>query len=186
MAERGFTALEDNGMRGRSVEEQERIAKEMQRLNMTMGVFVATADFGNVTFASNDKAKQDAAVKEVKDSLETAKRVNAKWMTVVPGRYDVGREWDYQTAYVVETLKRCAEVCEPAGVVMVLEALNPWRDHAGSVPEQNSAGLCDLSGGRFAVVQTPLRYVSSADYRGQYHSEHRPRVERSGVFSGRR
>ena len=131
MAERGFTALEDNGMRGRPVEEQERIAKEMQRLNMTMGVFVATADFGNVTFASDDKAKRENIVNEIKASLETAKRVNAKWMTVVPGRYDVGREWDYQTAYVVETLKRCAEVCEPAGVVMVLEALNPWRDHPG-------------------------------------------------------
>lgn len=131
MADRGFTAIEDNGMRGRSKEEQERIAKEMTRLNMTMGVFVATGDFGNVTFASNDGGKRDAILNDIKNSLEVAKRVNAKWMTVVPGRHDVGREWDYQTAYVIDNLKRCAELCEPAGVVMVLEPLNPYRDHPG-------------------------------------------------------
>jgi hydroxypyruvate isomerase len=40
MADNGFTAIEDNGMMGRPVEEQEKIAKEMARLNMKMGVFV--------------------------------------------------------------------------------------------------------------------------------------------------
>ena len=40
MADNGFMALEDNGMMGRPVEEQERIAKEMSRLGMEMGVFV--------------------------------------------------------------------------------------------------------------------------------------------------
>src|SRR5690606_13276895 len=41
MAEQGFRSLEDNGMKDRSVEEQGRIAEEMSRLGMTMGVFVA-------------------------------------------------------------------------------------------------------------------------------------------------
>src|SRR4051794_21572760 len=40
MADMGFTALEDNGMMGRPVDVQEKIGKELQRLNMTMGVFV--------------------------------------------------------------------------------------------------------------------------------------------------
>src|SRR4051812_29586378 len=34
MADNGFMAIEDNGMMGRPVEEQEKIAKEMTRLNM--------------------------------------------------------------------------------------------------------------------------------------------------------
>ena len=34
-------------------------------------------------------------------------------------------------AHVVETLKYCAEICEPSGLVMVLEPLNPWQDHPG-------------------------------------------------------
>ena len=51
-ADQGFTAWEDNGMPGRPVEVQERVAKEMARLGLTMGVFVAMGDFQNVTFAS--------------------------------------------------------------------------------------------------------------------------------------
>ena len=72
----------------------------MARLGITMGVFVAMGDFQNVTFAS---AKPEAAadiVAKAKAAVEVAKRVNAKWTTVVPGRYDVGLEWDYQTANV--------------------------------------------------------------------------------------
>lgn len=129
MADQGFTALEDNGMRGRSKEEQERIAKEMQRLQMAMGVFVATGDFGKPVFASGDKNLADKALDDIRQSVEVAKRVNAKWCTVVPGRLDHRQEMDYQTANVIELLKRCAEIFEPHGLVMVLEPLNPWRDH---------------------------------------------------------
>jgi len=130
-ADQGFTAWEDNGIAGRPVELQEKIAQAMARLGITMGVFVAMADFQNVTFAS---AKPDAAadiVAKAKAAVDVAKRVNAKWTTVVPGRHDVGLEWDYQTANVIDNLKRCVEVFEPAGMVMVLEPLNPWKDHPG-------------------------------------------------------
>ena len=147
MADEGFTALEDNGMRGRSVDEQEAIAKAMQRLGMTMGVFVAHADFGKVTFASSDSTVQAELVAAMKASVEVAKRVNARWCTVVPGRYDQRTALDYQTANVVENLKRCAEVCEPAGLVMVLEPLNP-RDHPGlfltKIPQ--AFMICDAVG----------------------------------------
>lgn len=129
MADQGFTALEDNGMRGRPKEEQEKIAKEMSRLGMTMGVFVATGDFGKPTFASGDKNMADKVLEEMRAAVEIGKRVNAKWCTVVPGKLDHRQEMDYQTANVIELLKRCAEIVEPHGLVMVLEPLNPWRDH---------------------------------------------------------
>jgi len=67
----------------------------------------------------------------MKDAVEVAKRVNAKWATVVPGPYDSGLEWGYQTANVIENLKCYADVVEPAGLVMVLEPLNPWKNHPG-------------------------------------------------------
>lgn len=130
-ADQGFAAWEDNGMAGRPVEVQEGIAREMARLGMTMGVFVAMADFQNVTFASSKPEAAADIVAKAKAAVEVAKRVNAKWTTVVPGRYDVGLEWDYQTANVIDNLKRCVEVFEPAGLVMVLEPLNPWKDHPG-------------------------------------------------------
>jgi hydroxypyruvate isomerase len=131
MADQGFTALEDNGMKSRPSELQEKIAGEMQRLGMQMGVFVASADFNRVTFASNKLDEREKILKDMRESVEVAKRVNARWCTVVPGRYDTGLEWDYQTTNVIENLKRCAEICEPAGLVMVLEPLNAWRDHPG-------------------------------------------------------
>ena len=131
MSDEGFTALEDNGMRGRAVELQEKIGRKLEGLGMTMGVFVANADFGKVTFASDDKAMSEHLVKEMKASVEVAKRVGARWATVVPGRFHAKLEWDYQTANVIDNLKRCAEICEPAGLTLVLEPLNPYRDHPG-------------------------------------------------------
>ena len=49
MADQGFMAFEDNGMKGRSKEEQETIAKTMSKLGMEMGIFVANGStaFGN-------------------------------------------------------------------------------------------------------------------------------------------
>jgi hydroxypyruvate isomerase len=131
MADQGFTALEDNGMMSRPVEEQERIAKEMARLQMTMGVFVTYAEFGKATFVNNDKEVRDMLLKQMRAAVEVAKRVNAKWTTVVPGMFSTRLEWDYQTANVIEHLKYCAEIFEPHGVIMVLEPLNAWRDHPG-------------------------------------------------------
>ena len=131
MADQGFRALEDNGMRDRPVDLQEKIAREMTRLDVEMGVFVASANFGKVTFVSPKPEDMEPVFADMRNSVEVAKRVNAKWCTVVPGRYHLGLEWDYQTAFAIDNLKRCAEICEPSGLVMVLEALNPWRDHPG-------------------------------------------------------
>ena len=130
-ADQGFSAWEDNGMKGRSVEDQETIARTMSQPGMTMGVFVAHAEFGKVTFAGDDRAAWDAVLRDVRDSVDVAKRVNAKWMTVVPGRYHQGLEWDYQTANCIELLKRCCEILEPHALVMVLEPLNWFANHPG-------------------------------------------------------
>jgi hydroxypyruvate isomerase len=131
VADQGFTAFEDNDMGGRPVDVQEKIAAEMARLGIEMGVFVAEADFGKVTFASGEPEARELGVARAKAAVEVAKRVNAKWTTVVPGRFDPGLEWDYQTANVVDNLKRFAEIIEPHGLVAVLEPLNHWRDHPG-------------------------------------------------------
>ena len=128
--DQGFRAWEDNGMPGRPVKAQESIARTMSDLGMTMGVFVAEADFGRQTFVSDDADMTTRLVDKMKKAVEIAKRVNAKWCTVVPGKYGQRVPWDFQTANCIENLKRCAEVCEPSGLVMVLEPLNP-RDHPG-------------------------------------------------------
>lgn len=131
MADQGFRALEDNGMPRRSVAMQEKIRAELDRHGMQMGVFVASANFGAVTFASDKKANRDQIEKEMRSAVEIAKRVGARWCTVVPGRSDPGLEWDYQTSLVIDNLRRACEICEDSGLIMVLEPLNPWRDHPG-------------------------------------------------------
>jgi hydroxypyruvate isomerase len=131
MADQGFKALEDNGMKGRPIPEQEKIAKKMTALNMEMGVFVATASFTDVTFAGNDKNVHNVVLDDIRASVEVAQRCNAKWITVVPGKFDSRLDWDYQTANCIELLKQCAGILEPHGLVMVLEPLNRQVNHPG-------------------------------------------------------
>ncbi|MEA1881894.1 MAG: TIM barrel protein [Candidatus Marinimicrobia bacterium] len=132
MYDYGFRSLEDNGMKGRTVELQKKIAKKMSRLGMDMGVFVAHKIYWREpNLTSGDKTLQNEFVQNVKDSVEVAKRVNATWMTVVPGHVDLRKEMAYQTANVVEALRRASEVLEPHGLIMVLEPLNWWANHAG-------------------------------------------------------
>jgi len=128
-ADVGFTAWEDNGMPKRDIATQEKVATEMQRLNIEMGVFVATGSFSDVTFAGDDESAKQAVLNDLKNAVEVAKRVNAKWCTVVPGLYDLKLAWDYQTANVIEMLKRCCEVVEKSGLIMVLEPLNRLINH---------------------------------------------------------
>jgi hydroxypyruvate isomerase len=130
-ADEGFNAWEDNGMMGRSPAEQEKIGAELERLGMTMGVFVAHAEWREPVYARGGKDAGDTLRKQMQSALETAKRVRAQWCTVVPGPYDNRLEWGYQTANVIDCLRTMAEVAEPAGLIMVLEPLNPWRDHPG-------------------------------------------------------
>jgi hydroxypyruvate isomerase len=132
MAAEGFTALEDNGMRERPVGDQERIAAAMQRLGMRMGVFVAhTIAWNDANLTGGDQAKREAFLAEIRGSVEVAKRVNAKWMTVVPGLTDRRLDLQYQTAHLVESLKQASAILEPHGLIMVLEPLNNLRDHPG-------------------------------------------------------
>jgi hydroxypyruvate isomerase len=132
MAAEGFTALEDNGLKGRSVADQELIGRTLARLGMRMGVFVAhTISWNEPHLATGDAAIRDAFVQQVRESIDVARRVNAKWITVVPGHVDRRLDMHYQTANVVEALKRAAAVLEPHGLVIVIEPLNTLRDHPG-------------------------------------------------------
>ena len=131
MADMGFRSLEDNGMKGRSTSDQERVAAAMTRRGMRMGVFVAhTIFWSEPNLASGKSDWRDQFLTEIEESVEVAKRVNARWMTVVPGHVDLRLADDYQRANVVETLRRASAILEPHDLIMVLEPLNR-RDHPG-------------------------------------------------------
>lgn len=125
MHDQGFRAIEDNGLLRRSVEDQEKIGKELDRLGMTMGVFVVDGgDNWKVSLTTGKQEFKDTFVNTCKKCVETAKRVNAKWMTVVPGFFERNLPMGIQTANVVDALRRGAEIFEPHGLIMVLEPLS--------------------------------------------------------------
>ena len=131
MADLGFRAFEDNGMSSRSVNLQNKISKTLENRGMKMGVFVAHKIYWDKpNLSSGDDDYRNEFLNYIENSVEIAKRVNAKWMTVVPGHLDLRKDMSYQTSNVVETLKRACDILEPHGLVMVLEPLN-FRDHPG-------------------------------------------------------
>lgn len=125
MADNGFMALEDNGLMGRTPEMQTKIGETLAKLGMTMGVFVIDKG-GNSqnTLAAGKQEYIDIFLNGCKKALDTAKRVNAKWMTVVPGDFERNIPIGIQTGHVIDALRKGAEIFEPQGLVMVLEPLS--------------------------------------------------------------
>lgn len=144
-ASQGFRAWEDNRMGMRPVEEQKEIAKTLEECGMEMGVFSAFSDFERPVFAVKNDAWREEVLARMRAAVEIAKRVNTKFMTVVPGSVDQQfkdtEKWNsyggariaegYQTANAIELLRRCAEIFEPHGLTMVLEPLNWYANHGG-------------------------------------------------------
>jgi hydroxypyruvate isomerase len=127
----GFRAMFDNGLMSRPAEDQVKIANEMQRLGMELGPFVLYADFSVTSFVLNKPEVREMLVNKMKEGVEVAKRTGVKWALVVPGRYDERLDRDFQTANVIDNLRYCCDVMEPAGPVIVLEPLNTLHDHPG-------------------------------------------------------
>ena len=128
--DQGFRSIEDNGMMARTVEQQKKIGELLAKLNMRMGVFVITSDSWHwkTSLTTGKQEWIDKMIKDCKEAVEVAKRVNAKWMTVVPGNYEKTLSHDMQTANVITALRKGAEILEPHGIMMVLEALSDNPD----------------------------------------------------------
>ena len=126
----GFRSIEDNGMMGRSVEQQKKIGDTLAKLGMTMGVFVITSNnwHWKTSLATGKQEWIDLMVKDCREAVEVAKRCNAKWMTVVPGNYERSLSADFQTINVINALRKAADILAPHGLVMVLEALSDNPD----------------------------------------------------------
>jgi len=131
MADHGFRAIFDNGLMRKPKDLVDKIVKELDRQDMDLGPFVLQGIGGKSFVTRGDKEIRRKIVKMATDGVEFAKRAHAKWALLVPGAYDTGLEWDYQTANVIDNLRYVAEICEPSGLVIVLEPLNAWTNHPG-------------------------------------------------------
>ncbi len=125
----GFRAIEDNGMTGRPADQQQKIGDALAKLGMTMGVFVLNkGGNGENTLAAGKKEYIDIFLKGCNQAVEVARRVNAKWTTVVPGDFERHLPMGIQATNIVEALRRGAEILEPHGLIMVLEPLSDTPD----------------------------------------------------------
>lgn len=131
-ADQGFRAWEDNEAASRSVAEQTAMARALAQRGMTMGVFVASmpqwAEYRPVLGGVDDGSRQ-AFLADVRAAVDVARRLNAKWTTVVPGFLDPRVPVDIQNARVIDVMRRAADIMEPHGIVMVMEPLNTRTDH---------------------------------------------------------
>lgn len=122
--DQGFRAWENSYLKSRDKEEQELISSTLQKLGMDFGQFVGTMDFKEVTFAGRNEGIREFVLKEVRDSVEIAKRMNTKFVHNVLGVADPSLPWDFQLANSIELLKKIRDIYEPHGIVMVMESIN--------------------------------------------------------------
>jgi len=129
--DKGFRAVFDNGLPGRPVAEQDRIATAIQRMGLMMGPWVLHADFSKSSFVLPHREVRDFLTMKMEEGIDVAKRTGFKMALVVPGRYDERLHPDIQRANVIENLRYCAMLTEPEGMTLVIEPLNTLRDHPG-------------------------------------------------------
>ena len=98
----------------------------------------AVNDFGAEIYAFcvnetelTDKNIHDKYVQAIKDSAETAKRLNCKRLICSAGNVVPELSNAEQHRNIVEGLKRCAVAAEQCGITLLLEPLNS-TDHAGN------------------------------------------------------
>jgi hydroxypyruvate isomerase len=127
LAAHGFAGIEDNSLKVRPVETQVRMGEALARHGMQMGCFVNNPTawdkpiWGSTTAEARGKWERDLS-----ETLEAAKRVNGKYVTVVTGR-DITIPRGYQIAVMIDNLKRAAKIAEKAGLVLCVETVSALR-----------------------------------------------------------
>ena len=159
-AAQGFTAWEDSGLRARPAALQRQMGDRLANLGMQMGAFMATASFQDITFARQDRRVWRQVLQDVRESVLIAQRVGARWLTVVPGQRDPDQNWRRQTAQCIELLKRCCQIAEAAGVVLVIEPLNARSHHPGCFVHsiRQAAAICRAVGSPSCKILLDLYY----------------------------
>jgi hydroxypyruvate isomerase len=155
----GFRSIEDNGMSGRSEEEQKKIGDLLAKLGMGMGVFVQPGLGNDSNMLASGKADQvEKFVASCKKAVEIAKRINSKLVTVVPGDFVRDLPIGVQTGNVIEAVKKGTAILEPAGIIMVLEPLSDNPNLFLRTPDQAYA-ICKAVGSPSCKILYDMYHV---------------------------
>ena len=126
MAHLGFAGVLDNNIKYRPTGEQNRIAKALERHDMALGCFVNQKRPYTIRWGSNEPGMREAIRKEVRASVELAKRVNGRNIVVVTERNHTLPLW-WQFGNMVDHLRGVLGMVEKAGLVLVVEHVNQPR-----------------------------------------------------------
>jgi hydroxypyruvate isomerase len=148
LADEGFRSIEDTGLRAKPSALQARIGSELARRKMSLVSFTGVADFGRPTFASGRRDLRHEVLGELRCAIETAERVGARSLSVVPGQRDPALSPSDQRRHAIELLHRCADVCEPRGLVLLLEPIDHGPGHSRMFlrSARQAAALCQAIG----------------------------------------
>lgn len=155
-ADQGFTAWEDNEARSRPVDQQEQMAKALAQRGMQMGVFVASMPKWSQSrpwLGSNDDAEREAFLADIRTSVDVAKRLNARWMTVVTGFMDPKVPVDIQTARIIDLMRRAGDILAAHNLAIVMEPLNTHTDHPGVYMQTIAEGFAVARGANSPAVK---------------------------------
>jgi hydroxypyruvate isomerase len=129
-AQHGFDATEYNGLMTHPMAEVEQMRKKLDSVGIEMGIFVANPN-GWKTTGLVDPAHRDAFLAELRKAVDYHKVVGNRFCTVITGMERPGWPRGQQRINVIDGLRRAADVLEPTQLMIVIEPLNHWVDHAG-------------------------------------------------------
>ncbi len=121
IADEGFGAVVDGGLRVKSPQLQSRIGDELARRGLAFGPFVGLAHFGRPTFASGSLETRRELLRETGLAIDAARRVGGADLIVIPGKGMSHVPEVIQFRRAVDSLRFCADACERHGVRMMLE-----------------------------------------------------------------
>lgn len=120
--EHGFQGLEFYNLH--HVDDLKRLRAEQEKLGVVINATV-TRFFDLV-----DAGKREQYISGLKETIEDCKVAGVRSIITQTGNVIPGLSREAQIENMIETLKRCAELCERADVVLELEPLNEL-DHPG-------------------------------------------------------
>ncbi len=126
----GFRAVENNLVRQLKPDELHRYARKLEQLGMAHGIFVVNRSV-NAGAGLVNPEEHAAFIEEVKATIEAAKVLGNKHVTITTGNELPGMIRGRMTANVIEGLKRGGELLAKAGLIGVVEPLNIKVNHPG-------------------------------------------------------
>jgi hydroxypyruvate isomerase len=144
LAAEGFRAIEDTCLRAKSPDFQAQMGRELVRRGMSLVCFTGVIEFGRPIFASGRHDLALEVLREVRSAVDTADRVGGRSFSVVLGKRDASLSVREQWRHAVALLNRCADVCEPRAITLLLEPVDhgPGRSRMFLRSARQAAELC--------------------------------------------